>query len=93
VQGYEAVVIIPLALAVTYFLLTLKAKWARTTMETYLQENNLDATVEKSGIPPLRMWIRNRKGDAWCRLRYTDGAVKWARIRSRWGSRAVDFFE
>lgn len=93
-RGLELLVIVPLAIVLTIVLIRFKAKWSQRVMETYLKENQIDAEVEKShGIPPLRHWIRNRRGDAWCKVRYADGSDQWARLRSAWGGRRVDFFD
>ena len=93
-QGNEALVVVPIAIVVTFFLIRLKAKWSRRAMENYLQQNQIEAEVEKAnGLPPLRFWLRNRKGDAWCRVRYPDGSTQWGRLRSSFSGRRVDFFD
>jgi hypothetical protein len=48
-------------------------------MEQYLEANGIEAQIEKSGMPPLRLWLHNRRGDAWCLIRYADGVAKWGR--------------
>lgn len=92
-KGAESLAIIPIVLVVAGLLIYFKAKWSRSLMEKYLVENGIDATVEKAGIPPLRLWLKNRKGDSWCRLRYTDGSARWARIRSTFGGRRIELFD
>jgi hypothetical protein len=93
-QGYEALVVIPVALVLTFLLIQVKAKWSRKAMEACLKENRIGAVVEKAnGIPPLRFWLRNRKSDSWCRLRYDEGSIKWARLRATFGGRKVELFD
>lgn len=38
--------------------------------------------LEKVGIPPLRLWLHNRKGDTWGVARLPDGSRRWVRLRS-----------
>lgn len=51
--------------------------------EKWIAENNIDAEILKVGMPPLRLWLRNRKGDSWAQLRFSDGTEQWLRIRGR----------
>ena len=81
------------ALVLTYLLLKFKAKHARKHLETYLQESDMEATIEKVGIPPLRLWLKNRKGDSWARLHFASGERKWVRIRRRLRGTTVDGFD
>lgn len=65
--------------------------------------NYVTATLQQSGVqgeiipgfmPPLRLWLHNRKGDGWCRVRLADGTTKWARYRNTLFSGAsVEFFD
>ena len=92
-EGAAALIVVPVALVLTYFLLKWKFKQGRKYMENYIQEHELDAEVVRVGIPPLRLWLRNRKGDNWVQIRFSDGTVKWARIRTKlFGGQPVDFF-
>ena len=91
-----AVVAAVLLGAVVFFLLLkFKAKWARAAVEKRLREMNMNATILSSlGIPPLRLWLRNRKGDSWCKVQMDDGTVKWARVRNKiFGGNPIDFFD
>lgn len=92
-EGAAAFIVAPIALVGTYFLLKWKASQGRKYMEKYIRENGLDAQVVHSGIPPLRFWLRNRKGDNWVKVRASDGSEQWARIRGRlFSDDSVDFF-
>ena len=93
-DGTAMLFIIPIAIVLTVLLLWWKFKRGRAYMERYIEENNLDAEVVSVGIPPLRLWLRNRKGDNWVKVRSSDGSERWARIRTKWlGGEPVDFFE
>lgn len=93
-EGLTMVFVIPIAIVVTYFLLKWRAARGRAYMEQYIEEQNLDAEIVKAGIPPLRLWLRNRKGDNWVKLRSSDGSERWARIRTKFfGGEPVDFFD
>ena len=63
------------------FLIGLKAKYLRRALDKYAEDTGTRPELEKAGIPPLRYWLKNRKGDCWGRVRLPDGAVKWVRYR------------
>ena len=92
-EGLGALLVVPVALVAAYFLIQWKAKGARRYIEQYLQNEQIDAEIEKVGIPPLYLWLRNRKGDSWVKLRFSDGSTKWARLRSTWGTTALEMFD
>ena len=93
-----AVLLIPiLVLGLVGFLVFALLRWrfsvTRKVVEKYIQERNLDARIEKVGIPPLRLWLKNRKGDSWALLSFHDGSEKWLRIRGRlFSDDSYDFF-
>lgn len=64
-----------------YLVLKVKASVARRILEKYMSEKNICGTIEKIGMPPFRLWLKNRKGDAWALVRFRDGSRKWGRIR------------
>jgi hypothetical protein len=94
--GSEYAVIL-LAIPLTYLLIRYRGKRARDYMERHFQEVGEKAEVEKVGFPPLRLWFNNRKGDAWCLVRYADHSTKWARVgfRRRFigGKVPIEFFD
>lgn len=96
-HGLEFVVVLVIAVPLTFFLLKYKGKLSRRRMEEYFKDNNLDAAIEKVGMPPARLWIHNRKGDGWVLVRMADGSQRWARLGFRRrrvdGKVAVEFFD
>ena len=78
-----------------FLVLKVKASVARRIIERYMSEQRIGGIVEKIGMPPLRLWLNNRKGDAWALVRFRDGSYKWARIRRRLFSNKppVEFFD
>ena len=83
----------PFIIGLTVLLVMWKAKRTRAQLERYIEEHNLDAKIDKVGIPPLRFWLRNRKGDGRARLRSPDGTVYWTRVRRKlFGGDPVVFF-
>lgn len=89
----EAIIFVLIAVPLTYFLLKFKFSRGRKFMESYIEENGLDAEILKIGIPPIRLWLRNRKGDNWAKLKMADGTEQWARVRSGLLSgTSVEFF-
>jgi hypothetical protein len=60
-------------------------KWqfsiARRLAEGYISRECPDSGLMHVGIPPLRLWLRNRKGDKWAKLRHADGSAVWLRGR------------
>lgn len=63
------------------WLFRLKEKYLRHALDKHAAETGEVLELEKSGIPPLRFWLRNRKGDCWGRVRSPDGRVRWVRYR------------
>tara|TARA_R110002073_G_scaffold189532_1_gene348425 strand:+ start:1077 stop:1370 length:294 start_codon:yes stop_codon:yes gene_type:complete len=76
VAGVIAFVVIVLPL-----LFKLKRKYIEKAIKQYNEINGTTVTVEKAGMPPLKYWLKNRKGDCWARVMFPDGTRKWARLR------------
>ncbi len=65
--------------------------WGFITGENRLLQELADHEAEtgeryeliKAGIPPLRLWIKNRKGDKWGLVRDDRGRELWVRYRVR----------
>ena len=93
-ETLQMIVIPAVAIPLTLVFLKLKNGSAKAFMNNYIEENDLDAEVIKVGIPPIRLWFRNRKSDSWVKVRCSDGEVLWARIRRRLisGGDPVEFF-
>ena len=70
-----------------FVILPLLFKLKRGYLEKALAKHNAAHDVEikliKAGIPPLKYWLRNRKGDCWGLVSLPDGSSKWVRLRSR----------
>ena len=93
-EDFLPFIVIPIAIVIAFFVLKWRAKSGREFIENYIEENELDAEVLHVGIPPLRLWLRNRKGDNWVKVRFADGSEKWARIRTKFfGGEPVDWFD
>lgn len=90
----EVLAIVPIAIGLTWVILHYRGNAAKNRVEIYLLENEVDAKVLKSGIPPLRYWMRNRKGDAWVKILYGDGVEQWVRVRKvLFGGWTYEFFD
>ncbi|MEZ5939841.1 MAG: hypothetical protein R3C18_00525 [Planctomycetaceae bacterium] len=77
-----------------YALVVWKASWTRKAVEDFLYEENIDADVISCGMPPLSLWLRNRKGDGWAKIEYADGDIAWVRVRnSIFTGRRIDIFD
>lgn len=63
------------------FLSKLQSKQLRVALDFYNEENGTILTLEKVSIPPLRLWLQNRKGDVWGRVVHEDGSKQWVRLR------------
>ncbi|OAI57847.1 hypothetical protein AYO47_07420 [Planctomyces sp. SCGC AG-212-M04] len=93
-RGSESILLILFVVPVFLGFLWLKAKMARGYVEKRLKADGVDAEILKVGIPPLRLWLKNRKGDSWCKLRFADGSEKWARLRGRMlGGTSFDIYD
>jgi len=60
-----------------------KRKQVEKAIAQYNEQNQTEVVVEKAGMPPLKHWLRNRKGDAWGLVAFPDGTRKWVRLRNR----------
>ncbi|QEF98985.1 hypothetical protein Mal15_30440 [Stieleria maiorica] len=63
------------------FMFRLKRKYMDKAIAKYNEQNGTDIEIEKSGMPPLKYWLKNRKGDCWALVVFPDGTRKWARLR------------
>ena len=88
---------LPMIFAVIVFTIGffwLKFRYARGVIAKHLEAGRIDAEIVKVGIPPVRHWGRYRKGDAWCLLRFPDGAERWGRLRGHlFQGRSYDVFD
>ena len=64
------------------WLFKLKRRYFERAINQYAEENGVEIAIEKVGIPPLRFWMSNRKGDCWGRVQLEDGSRKWVRLRT-----------
>lgn len=77
------------------FLFRLKRKYLDKAIAQYNEQNGTNIKIEKAGMPPLKYWIKNRKGDCWARVVFPDGTRKWARLRGGLyaGSKPLTFLD
>jgi hypothetical protein len=61
----------------------LKAKYITQAIQRHNEANGTSYAIAKIGMPPVRLWINNRKGDSWALVKLPDGKSRWARLRSR----------
>ena len=88
------VVIILIAVALAIWFATWKGNADKERVRQYLSEHDVSAEVLKAGIPPLRLWLRNRKGDGWVKILYVDGVEQWVRVRKiLFGGWTYEFFD
>ena len=93
-RGSESLLLVLVTVPAFLGFLWLKAKMARGYVEKRLKADGVEAEIVTVGIPPLRLWLKNRKGDSWCKLRFADGSEKWARLRGRlFGGTGFDIYD
>ncbi len=81
-EGLTVALIIVGAVGVMVLLMKMNSIYIRKGIQKYAEERGIQITVIKTGIPPLRLWLKNRKGDKWGLVQFPDGAQKWARYRT-----------
>lgn len=74
--GFIAFIVIVVPL-----LFKLKGKYMAKAIAKYNEANGTAIKIEKTGIPPIKFWLMNRKGDCWSLVSFPDGSRKWARLR------------
>ncbi|HVJ69371.1 MAG TPA: hypothetical protein VM510_15415 [Caulifigura sp.] len=93
-KGSEGLLLVVFVVPLFIGIVWLKFKLGRGAIEKRLQAEGLDAEIVKVGIPPLRLWFKNRKGDSWGKLRFPDGTEKWGRLRGRlFGNSSFDLYD
>ena len=86
--------IIPVAIALAVVLVRWKHARTRKFITNYLAEHQLDAEITDGWMPPLRLWLKNRKGDGWCRVKFANDEFRWVRVRNTlFSGTQVEFFE
>lgn len=89
-----AVLFIPLGILLGVFLIRWKYQKTCDYVRATLEQQGVQAEIISGFIPPLRLWLYNRKGDGWCKVRLSNGTQKWARYRNTLFSGAsVEFFD
>ncbi len=69
------------------------ASWKKW-VEAWLEKEGLQGEVIPAFMPPLRLWLNNRKGDFWCQVKFEDGTQRWARARrGLFGQGAVELLD
>jgi hypothetical protein len=92
-DGLGAVVLVLVGVPATYFLLKWKFSMGRNVISQRLQRDGVDAEIIKMGIPPVKLWFRNRKRDTWAKVRFGNGTEQWARLRNPlFGESTLEFF-
>lgn len=58
-------------------------KWIEAALDDHEDETGESYELIKAGIPPIRLWLRNRKGDKWGLVADEEGNECWVRFRQR----------
>lgn len=58
-------------------------KKIQRALEEHAAETGEQYELIKAGIPPLRLWLRNGKGDKWGKVVDENGTESWVRYRVR----------
>ena len=93
-EAYIAIGFLATVLTLTFSLVRWKGNRDKERVSNYLFVNEVDAEVIKAGVPPLRLWLKNRKGDGWVKIAYSDGVEQWVRVRNHlFSERTFEFFD
>jgi len=94
-EAVLGILVLVAAVPLIYFLYKWKYSVARQRLTRYMQEQGIPGTIVKFGMPPLHLWLHNRKGDAWCQVQMPDGALKWARVghAGLFGGQPIQIFD
>lgn len=63
------------------WLMNISKKRIQAALDQHEDETGERFELIKAGIPPLRLWLRNRKGDQWGKVLTEDGDETWVRLR------------
>jgi len=75
------------------WLFRLKKGYLLKGLEKHEEKTGQEVELLNAGMPPLRLWLLNRKGDCWGRVRFADGTEKWARYGTRLTGPALAFYD
>lgn len=77
------------------WLFRLKRGYLERALQKHNDETRAGLVLEKAGMPPLKYWIRNRKGDCWGVVRHPSGTRQWVRLGGvlRGGDSPLTFFD
>ena len=74
------------------WLMQLKKGYLEIALGEYSAQNGVKLQLVKCGIPPLRYWLSNRKGDCWGLVEFEDGTQKWVRYGTRLMGKPLKFY-
>jgi len=74
-------------------LFKLKKGYLEKRLLKYEEETGQKVELISAGMPPLKYWIKNRKGDCWGRVRFEDGTEKWVRYGTRIMGAGLVFYD
>ncbi|MFO0978556.1 MAG: hypothetical protein U0996_19275 [Planctomycetaceae bacterium] len=90
---FLVVLFIPLAVLLGFLIVRWQYKKTCAHVLATLEQSGVQGEIISGFMPPLRLWLHNRKGDGWCRVRLSNGDIKWARYRnSLFSGASVEFF-
>jgi len=75
------------------WLFKLKKGYLEKRLVKYQEETGEKVELISAGMPPLKYWLKNRKGDCWGRVRLEDGTEKWVRYGTRLVGPGLVFYD
>ena len=66
-------------------LLGLTRKYLVKCLDVHAERTGERYEIVKIGMPPIKYWLKNRKGDKWAKVRDTAGKEYWVRMGDRVG--------
>lgn len=75
------------------WLFKLKAKYLEKALAEYSRNHGVKVKLIKTGIPPIKYWLGNRKGDCWGLVEFEDGSQKWVRYGTRLIGEPMRFYD
>ena len=75
-------------------LLGLTRKYLVKSLETHAERTGERYEIVKVGLPPIKYWLKNKKGDKWAKVADADGQEHWVRMGDRRNQEgSLKFFE
>ena len=75
-------------------ILGLTRKYLLKCLEVHAERTGENYEIVKVGMPPIKYWLKNKKGDKWAKVKDAANQEQWVRMGDRRGQESsLKFFD